>query len=245
MPRRTTGRLSASRVGAVAAFDPHSAASAGAHAAAHAHNVLSQLADATDGATAAAATATERTGFLNGIANGLEAMLEGIDGVLAGAGVPYSYGFSIILLTFFVKLATYPLSKKQMDSTLQMQAIAPRVRELQVSRAEDVYASSRPRQAVLCPSHGATARCALMQAKYANDQERLQMETARLYREANVNPLAGCLPTLATIPVRSPAWRSAVANTCSPGDERACRRKSSDGLVTCRYSCVLIASLDH
>ena len=40
-----------------------------------------------------------------------------------------------------------------------------------------------------------------LQAKYANDPERLQLETARLYKQANVNPLAGCLPTLATIPV--------------------------------------------
>jgi hypothetical protein len=36
---------------------------------------------------------------------------------------------------------------------------------------------------------------------YANDPERLQMETARLYKEANFNPLAGCLPTFATLPV--------------------------------------------
>ena len=40
-----------------------------------------------------------------------------------------------------------------------------------------------------------------LQAKYANDQQALQLETARLYKEAGVNPLAGCLPTLATIPV--------------------------------------------
>ena len=36
-----------------------------------------------------------------------------LDGGLVSAGVPYSYGFSIILLTLLVKLATYPLSKKQ------------------------------------------------------------------------------------------------------------------------------------
>ena len=40
-----------------------------------------------------------------------------------------------------------------------------------------------------------------LQAKYADDQQRLQLETSRLYKQANVNPLAGCLPTLATIPV--------------------------------------------
>lgn len=29
----------------------------------------------------------------------------------------------------------------------------------------------------------------------------LQMETAKMYQTAGVNPLAGCLPSLATIPV--------------------------------------------
>lgn len=52
---------------------------------------------------------------------------------------------------------------------MAMQAVAPRVKELQ--------------------------------AKYANDPETLQLETARLYKNAGINPLAGCLPTLATIPV--------------------------------------------
>lgn len=57
----------------------------------------------------------------------------------------------------------------QVQSTVSLQALQPKVKELQ--------------------------------AKYANDQQALQLETARLYREAGVNPLAGCLPTLATIPV--------------------------------------------
>eukprot|EP00879_Flechtneria_rotunda_P020718 GHRR01021804.1.p1 GENE.GHRR01021804.1~~GHRR01021804.1.p1 ORF type:complete len:405 (+),score=126.33 GHRR01021804.1:88-1302(+) len=61
------------------------------------------------------------------------------------------------------------LSCLQMESTMAMQAVAPRVKELQ--------------------------------AKYANDPENLQLETARLYKSAGINPLAGCLPTLATIPV--------------------------------------------
>jgi len=34
-----------------------------------------------------------------------------------------------------------------------------------------------------------------LQARYANDAEALQLETARLYKENNVNPLAGCLPS--------------------------------------------------
>jgi YidC/Oxa1 family membrane protein insertase len=40
-----------------------------------------------------------------------------------------------------------------------------------------------------------------IQQRYAGNQERIQLETARLYKQAGVNPLAGCFPTLATIPV--------------------------------------------
>lgn len=40
-----------------------------------------------------------------------------------------------------------------------------------------------------------------VQNKYKNDQEKMQLEVARIYKEAGVNPLAGCLPTLATLPV--------------------------------------------
>lgn len=57
----------------------------------------------------------------------------------------------------------------QMESTLSIQALKPRMDELK--------------------------------AKYENEPETLQLETARLYKAAGVNPLAGCLPTLATIPV--------------------------------------------
>ncbi|KXZ44976.1 ALB32 protein [Gonium pectorale] len=103
------------------------------------------------------------------LANFFEAVLRTLDDGLEKAHVPYSYGFSIIALTVLVKLATFPLTQKQVESTLSLQALQPRVKELQ--------------------------------AKYADDPENLQLETARLYKEAGVNPLAGCLPTLATIPV--------------------------------------------
>jgi YidC/Oxa1 family membrane protein insertase len=37
--------------------------------------------------------------------------------------------------------------------------------------------------------------------KYANDQQKLLEETQRLYKEAGVNPVAGCLPMLLQMPV--------------------------------------------
>lgn len=103
------------------------------------------------------------------IADALESLLKVIDNGLEAAHVPYSYGFAIIALTILVKAATFPLSQKQVASSVAIQALQPRVKEIQ--------------------------------AKYAGEPETLQLETARLYKEAGVNPLAGCLPTLATIPI--------------------------------------------
>lgn len=40
------------------------------------------------------------------------------DGI-AKLNIPYSYGFAIILLTVLVKLATYPLTKKQVRGSLR------------------------------------------------------------------------------------------------------------------------------
>lgn len=43
--------------------------------------------------------------------------LQLLEGGLSRVGVPYSYGFAIIVLTLLVKLATFPLSKKSVSST--------------------------------------------------------------------------------------------------------------------------------
>lgn len=47
-----------------------------------------------------------------------------------------------------------------------------------------------------------------VQNKFKNDQEKMQLEVARIYKDAGVNPLAGCLPTLATLPVWIGLYRS-------------------------------------
>jgi membrane protein insertase Oxa1/YidC/SpoIIIJ len=46
---------------------------------------------------------------------GANCLLQVLEGGLARAGVPYSYGFAIILLTIMVKVATYPLTKKSVS----------------------------------------------------------------------------------------------------------------------------------
>ncbi|KAL6745329.1 inner membrane ALBINO3-like protein 2, chloroplast precursor [Haematococcus lacustris] len=181
--KRTPGCSSARRptvaVRAMLELDQSAAAASTLWTVTHHVNQLASVAeDAVSAGTAAAAAvaaagvgsaARTDSGPFDFLAEGFEKVLALLDSLLVKANVPYSYGFAIILLTVLVKLATFPLSQKQVMSTVAMQALAPRVKELQ--------------------------------AKYANDTQTLQQETAKLYQEAGVNPLAGCLPTLATIPV--------------------------------------------
>jgi YidC/Oxa1 family membrane protein insertase len=53
------------------------------------------------------------TSWFAPLTNTLEAVLKQIQGGLDRLHVPYSYGYSIILLTVFVKALTFPLTKKQ------------------------------------------------------------------------------------------------------------------------------------
>eukprot|EP00873_Tetraselmis_striata_P009006 jgi/Tetstr1/429270/TSEL_019188.t1 len=177
--RRVAPRRAAVRVQAMI---PNADPSALDHVAAQLTPLLYTLADA---APAAEVAAPERqTGPLTPLANVFESVLKLLDQGLESAHVPYSYGFAIIMLTILVKAATFPLTKKQVESTMAMQTIQPRVKELQ--------------------------------ERYKNDNERLQMETARLYKDAGVNPLAGCLPTIATIPVFIGLYR-ALSNAADDG----------------------------
>lgn len=56
-----------------------------------------------------------------------------IDSGLETIHVPYSYGFSIIILTVFVKILTFPLSKQQVESSIAMQALQPQIKEIQAN----------------------------------------------------------------------------------------------------------------
>ncbi|KAL4440318.1 hypothetical protein ABPG75_003319 [Micractinium tetrahymenae] len=159
-------------------------AAAAPAAAAEAVKAAADAAAAAAPAAEEAAKAAKNSGFFGAFAGAFESFLKVLDDGLEKVGVPYSYGFAIILLTILVKVATYPLTKKQVESTLSMQALQPKVKELQ--------------------------------AKYANDPERLQVETAKMYQTAGVNPLAGCLPSLATIPVFIGLYR-ALSNVADEG----------------------------
>ncbi|XP_020580739.1 inner membrane protein PPF-1, chloroplastic-like [Phalaenopsis equestris] len=141
-------------------------------------------ADPSTSDTAAAAAAQKNGGWFGFISEAMEIVLKVLKDGLSAVHVPYAYGFAIILLTVIVKVATFPLTKKQVESTLAMQNLQPKIKAIQ--------------------------------ERYAGNQERIQLETARLYKQAGVNPLAGCLPTLVTIPVWIGLYQ-ALSNVANEG----------------------------
>jgi membrane protein insertase Oxa1/YidC/SpoIIIJ len=83
--------------------------------AAAALTLSSAAAAGADEAVADAAQQVQRSsgGLLGPISDGLESVLKLLQTGLDTIHVPYSYGWSIIMLTLLVKVATYPFLKKQ------------------------------------------------------------------------------------------------------------------------------------
>jgi YidC/Oxa1 family membrane protein insertase len=80
-----------------------------------------------------------------------------------------NYGLAIIILTILIRFLVFPLGIKQIKSMQHMQAIQPKVKELQ--------------------------------KKHKGNKQKLQEEQMKLYKEAGVNPLGGCLPLLLQFPL--------------------------------------------
>lgn len=59
-------------------------------------------------------------GFLAPISNALESVLNTLQDGLHFLHVPYSFGFSIILLTVIVKIVTFPFTKKQVECLVEL-----------------------------------------------------------------------------------------------------------------------------
>ncbi|KIZ06714.1 Inner membrane ALBINO3-like protein 1 [Monoraphidium neglectum] len=88
------------------------------------------------GASAASSSAPDTSWFAP-LTNSCEAVLKQIQGVLVKLNVPYSYGYSIILLTVFVKILTYPLTKKQVESAMAVQSLKPRIDMIKARYGDD------------------------------------------------------------------------------------------------------------
>ncbi|XP_059633618.1 ALBINO3-like protein 1, chloroplastic [Cornus florida] len=149
-----------------------------------AEGFLYTIADAAVSSSDTVASTKQNNDWLSGITYYMESVLKVLKDGLSTLHAPYAYGFAIILLTVIVKAATFPLSKKQVESAMAMRSLQPQIKAIQ--------------------------------QRYAGDQERIQLETARLYKLGGINPLAGCLPTLATIPVWIGLYR-ALSNVADEG----------------------------
>jgi YidC/Oxa1 family membrane protein insertase len=102
-----------------------------------------------------------------------------LDDMIQSAGVPYHWGFAIILFTLIVKLVTFPLTVSQIRGMQAQKDLQPKIQELQ--------------------------------KKYGKDREKLSQEQMKLYQEAGVNPLSGCLPLIIQMPILFGLYAALVA----------------------------------
>ncbi len=72
----------------------------------------------------------ENLQLFGALVDGMTWLLNWLYSLTVSVGVP-SYGIAIILLTVLIKVALYPLTKKQMKSMLAMQQLQPKLKEIQ------------------------------------------------------------------------------------------------------------------
>lgn len=127
-------------------------------------------------ATADAAASNGWFGFLTGP---IEGLLQIIHGTLVSMGMSKdAWGVSIIAMTVFIKILTYPLTSKQLESTSRMQLLQPTIKEIQ--------------------------------AKYESNPEVMNQKISEVYQTNDVNPLAGCIPSIVQLPVFIGLYRAVL-----------------------------------
>lgn len=97
-----------------------------------------------------------------------------------------NYGWAIIILTFLINLALFPINYKQMTSMKKMSALQPEMKAIQ----------NRYKQ---------------MKKDDPRRQEQ-NAEVMALYKQHGVNPLGGCLPMLVQIPILFAFYRMLEAS---------------------------------
>jgi len=70
------------------------------------------------------------------------------DKTLKSVGLPYSFGFAIILFTIVVRLATFPLNMQQIKSSKAMQELQPQLKTLQDKYKNDRESLAREQMAL-------------------------------------------------------------------------------------------------
>jgi YidC/Oxa1 family membrane protein insertase len=91
-----------------------------------------------------------------------------------------NWGWAIVILTIIINLVMAPLRHKQVVSMRKMQEIQPEVKAIQ-DRYSKLKATDPAKQ-------------------------KMNQEMMALYREKKVNPAAGCVPMLLTLPIMIAMW---------------------------------------
>lgn len=86
-----------------------------------------------------------------------------------------NYGFAIIILTVLIKIVLYPLQHKSIVSMKKMQKVQPKVEALKAR-----YKKARTD---------------------AEQRQKLNAETMKLYQQEGINPMGGCLPMVLQLPI--------------------------------------------
>lgn len=87
--------------------------------------------------------------------------------------LPGALGFAVIALTILIRFILYPLSKSQLK----------------------IMKKNAEKMALLKP------QLAALKQKYKDDKTKFNQEQLRLYKEAGINPTAGCLQNLLQFPI--------------------------------------------
>lgn len=102
----------------------------------------SSLAAAPSASPSSPYTRVDNTGVIGGIADVIEKGIDKGHAILQNFGIQNSYGFSIILFTCLIKVATLPLTAAQLESTSKMQLIAPAQKVIQEKYADNEQAKN-------------------------------------------------------------------------------------------------------
>ena len=86
-----------------------------------------------------------------------------------------NYGWSIIVLTFLINLAIFPLRHKSVVSMRKMQELQPEIKAIQ-----DRYGKLKTTDPA---------------------RQKMNQELMELYKQRGVNPASGCVPMLLTMPI--------------------------------------------
>jgi YidC/Oxa1 family membrane protein insertase len=112
-----------------------------------------------------------------------EGALAGLHDLFVGFSGVHAWGWAIIALTLIIRVLLLPLAIKQIRSMRAMQAIQPKLKEIQKKHKVDRELMKKDPE------------------KYKAKKQKLNEETMALYQAEGVNPAASCLPLLAQAPV--------------------------------------------